>query len=363
MRIAYDARSLSQGGTGDTTYFSELISTLARENPQDEYLLYAPKPDPMREALAAAFANIHTHILPYKWFWNQKVLVPCLEQQGIKLLHTQYLLPWRFRGAFIVTIHDVSFHDHPQWYRTKTRLKMQLVITRSARRADVVLTGSEHARQAIARTCQVPLHKITVIPYAAGAWARQVDAEAHKDILQKYSLESPFLLGVGLRGTRKNSKVVIQALDMLHSRGGGPPLKLALCGSPEQFTAEVAASPNVQFLGWVPQEDLPPLYALAAAAVYPSVYEGFGLPVLEAMACGCPMLCSNATSLPEVAGDAALQRDPHDVDGWAAAIEQILLDETLRQKMIADGLKHAGTFSWEKTARETLEVYNKMLLD
>ena len=361
MQIAFDARSLNTGGTGDSTYLRELVTALAKANPDDQYRLYANAPNAARDELANAHKNIFTHSLSYKigWLWNQKALAPHLESQGIKLLHSQYLLPRHFNGAKIVTIHDVSFREHPEWFPKRARIIMNLLIPRSARTADVIITGSEHARQAIARTCRVPLQKINVTPYAASAWARQVDADAHKDILQKYFLESPFLLGVGLRGIRKNNQIIIKALDILRQRNTVHNIKLALCGSAEQFPEEVAKHPNVQFLGWVPQEDLPPLYALAAAAVYPSLYEGFGLPVLEAMACGCPMICSNATSLPEVAGDAALQIDPHDAQAWADGIVKVLLDAALRQKMIADGLKRAREFSWERTARETREIYRK----
>lgn len=362
MQIAFDARSLNTGGTGDSTYFRELIIALAKTNPADEYLLYADAPDSAREELASAFANVTTHSIPYRigLLWNQTDLVPQVEEQGISLLHSQYILPWKFCGKLVVTIHDVSFLEHPEWFSPRLRMVKKLLIPRAARRADMVITGSEYSRQAIAKTCNVSLNKIIVTPYAAGAWARRVDADAHNDILQKYFLETPFLLGVGLRGIRKNNQIIIKALDILARQNKIPHLKLALCGSPEQFPAEVASHPNVQFLGWVPQEDLPPLYALAAAAVYPSVYEGFGLPVLEAMACGCPMICSNVTSLPEVAGDAALQIDPNNAEAWAEAIAKVLLDEVLREKMIDSGLKRAQEFSWERTARETREIYQSM---
>jgi glycosyltransferase involved in cell wall biosynthesis len=362
LQIAYDARSLNHGGTGDATYLRELIRALASINPDDRYLLYANTSDPARENLAAEFANVCAHSLPYRigWLWNQKALVPHLEQQGISLLHSQYLLPRRFRGKMIVTIHDVSFREHPEWFPRRARIIMNLLIPRSAKRADVIITGSEHARQAIAGTCNVPLEKIVVTPYAASAWARPVDADAHQDILQKYFLETPFLLGVGLRGIRKNNQIIIKALDILRQRNSFPGIKLALCGSAEQFPLEVAGHPNVQFLGWVPQEDLPPLYALAKAAVYPSLYEGFGLPVLEAMACGCPMICSNATSLPEVAGDAALQIDPHDAEAWAEAIAKVLLDEELRKGMIGKGYQQVSLFSWKKTAEQTKDIYKEL---
>jgi glycosyltransferase involved in cell wall biosynthesis len=363
LKIAYDARSLDHGGTGDATYFRELISALARTNPADEYLLYADAPDSAREELASAFVNVTTHSLPYRigLLWNQTDLVPQLERQGVRFLHSQYILPWKFRGKLIVTIHDVSFLEHPEWFPPRLRMVKKLLIPRAARRADVVITGSEYSRHAIARTCRVSLDKIILTPYAAGVWARPVNVEEHQDILQKYFLETPFLLGVGLRDVRKNVQIIIKALDILSQRNNVPNIKLALCGSVEQFPAEVASHPNVQFLGWVPQEDLPQLYAHAAAAVYPSLYEGFGLPVLEAMACGCPMICSNATSLPEVAGDAALQIDPHDAGAWADGIAKVLLDEALREKMISDGLTRAQKFSWERTARETREIYLSLM--
>jgi glycosyltransferase involved in cell wall biosynthesis len=362
LKIAYDARSLSGGGTGDATYFRELISALANLKSEDQFYLYADAPDSTREELASAFANVTTYSIPYRIgvLWNQTDLVPQVERQGIQLLHSQYILPWRFRGKLVVTIHDVSFLEHPEWFSPRLRMVKKFLIPRAARRADVVITGSEYSRQAIARTCRVSLDKIIVTPYAAGVWARPVNTEEHQDIMQKYFLETPFLLGIGLRDVRKNVPIIIKAIDILAQQNKFRQIKLALSGSPEQFPAEVASHPNVQFLGWVPQEDLPALYAHAAAAVYPSLYEGFGLPVLEAMACGCPMICSNATSLPEVAGDAALQIDPNDADGWADGIVKVLSDEVLMEKMRNDGLKRAQEFSWEKTARQTREIYLKL---
>jgi len=357
--VAFDARSLLDGGTGDSTYMRDLVSTMARLYPHQEQLLFASAPGQTREALAQEFSNVKITVLPYKigWLWNQKALVPYLEKTGVKLLHSQYLLPRRFRGKMVVTIHDVSFREHPEWFPTRPRFIMNLLIPQAARRADVIITGSEYSRQAIVRTCGVPIEKIKVTPYAAASWARPASKEQGEVIAKKYQLQIPFLLGVGLRGVRKNPTVVLRALEQLRKQPEFAAIKLALTGSPEQFSDEIANHPAAQFLGWVPAEDLPPLYAAATAAVYPSFYEGFGLPVLEAMACGCPMICSNATSIPEVAGEAAIQLAPHDVEGWARAIEQIASHEAKRQTMIEDGQQRAALFSWERTARETMAIY------
>ncbi len=360
--IAFDARSLLDGGTGDSTYMRDLISTMARLYPQQKQLLFAAAPGQTRDSLAQEFPNVESTVLPYKigWLWNQNALVPHLEKTGVRLLHSQYLLPRRFRGRMVVTIHDVSFREHPEWFPKRPRVIMNLLIPRAARRADVIITGSEYSRQAIARTCGVPLEKIKVTPYAAASWAKPATQEQGEAIAQKYQLQAPFLLGIGLRGVRKNPIVVLQALEQLRQRQEFAGFKLALTGSPEQFSDEIASHPAVQFLGWVPAEDLPPLYAAATVAVYPSFYEGFGLPVLEAMACGCPMICSNTTSIPEVAGDAAIQIAPHDVEGWAKAIEQTVSDKAKRQTMIETGQQRASLFSWEKTVRETMAIYRQL---
>ena len=360
--IAFDARSLLDGGTGDSTYMRDLVSTMARLYPHQEHLLFAAAPGQTREALAQEFPNIKSTVLPYKigWLWNQKALVPHLEKTGVKLLHSQYLLPRRFRGKMVVTIHDVSFREHPHWFPRRPRFIMNLLIPQAARRADVIITGSQYSRQAIARTCGVPLEKIKVTPYAAASWAKPATSAQAEEITRKYELQAPFLLGVGLRGVRKNPVVVLRALEKLRQQPDFAGVKLALCGSPEQFSEEIARHAAVQFLGWVPAEDLPPLYAAATAAVYPSLYEGFGLPVLEAMACACPMICSNTTSLPEVAGEAAIQLEPEDVEGWVEAIEQILSNAPRRQALIESGQQRAALFSWERTAQETVEIYREL---
>lgn len=361
--VAFDARSLPDDGTGDSTYMRELVAALARLYPQQKYLLYSSTHGNIREALSREFPNVESTLLSCKigWLWNQNALVPHLENIGVRLLHTQYLLPRRFRGAMVVTIHDVSFREHPEWFPTRAFYAMNFLFTRAARWADIVITGSEYSRQAIARTCGVSLEKIKVTPYAAASWAKPATKEQGMAIAQKYQFQAPFLLGVGLRGVRKNPIVVLRAIEKLRKQPQFAEVKLALTGSPAHFGDEIVNHPAAHFLGWVPAEDLPPLYAAAAAAVYPSLYEGFGLPVLEAMACACPMICSNTTSIPEVAGEAAIQLAPADVDGWVRAIEQIVSDKAKRQEIIEDGQKRAALFSWERTARETMGIYQTLL--
>lgn len=368
MKIAFDARSLFHGGTGDVTYFRALLGALARITPEDELHLYYREFDSEREQLAVHHANITTHGLrfPIGWLWNQCALAPALHSDGMALLHAQYLLPRFAPRPTVVTIHDITFRLFPEWFPPRACKLMNFLIPSAAHNATRIITGSQCAKNDMVREFGVPPERIVVTPYAAAPQFSPRDpVEAHRRVRTAFpSLSGPFIVGIGLRGTRKNIGVVLRAMLSLVSRGAWPTgTKLALAGTREQFPdAEIARLENdIVFLGFVPDDLLPELYGAALASVYPSLYEGFGLPVLEAMACGCPVLSSDTSSLPEVAGDAAVLLPPQDETAWADAIEKIIGDENHRASLCGRGILRAAEFSWERTARETQTVYRTVL--
>lgn len=365
MRVGLDARSLFAGGTGDRTYFRHLIKAMARLQPRDEFVLFHREDDPERAAFARELANVRASRVdfPIGWLWGPLALPPRLKAQEIDVLHAQYLLPPKCPCPSIVMIHDITFRLFPQWVPPRARVIMNLLIPLAARTSTRILTSSEHSRRDIVRHLKVPPEKVVVTLCGVGReFAPMPPGAATQRVEEKFGLKD-YIIGIGLRGARKNIGVVLRAMLQLQAQGKWPrDCVLALAGSREQFPdVELdQLGAQVRFLGYVADEELPALYGAALACVYPSFYEGFGLPPLEAMACGCPVLCANASSLPEVVGQAALLLPPHDRNAWADALERALTDAAWREAKSEAGLHRALLFDWNRSARQTLAVYREV---
>ena len=284
------------------------------------------------------------------------------------LLHCPfYTLPVFCPCPSVVTIHDITFDLHPEWFTTRGRVAFGGFASASARKARRVLTVSECSRRDIIAAYGVPEERVIAVPLAADPEFRPVEDPATlRHVRRKYDLGETYLLHVGSITPRRNIPRLLEAFSRVRSRAPG--LMLALAGRLEEpsppLAPEIASrglEGAVKVAGYVDAADLPALYTAATAVVYPSLYEGFGLPVLEAMACGAPVLASNASCLPEIAGDAALLVDPQDVEAMAAGIWSLLADAPLRARLAEKGRARAAAFSWQRTARETLEVYREAL--
>lgn len=256
----------------------------------------------------------------------------------------------------VVTIHDLApFHfRHASWLRRLDRWRRQRRLRRTARLADWIITDSDFSREDILRRLDAPPERVTAIPLAADDFTPAVGPVDHEMLARRFGLGERFLLYVGAGDRRKNLPRLLEAYAVLRAQGGIE-VGLALCG-PKAPRGGAAAIPGVRWLGRVSDQELCALYHAATALVQPSLLEGFGLPVLEAMASGTPVLCSRATSLPEVAGSAALYFDPFDVEDIATQLRRCLSDEALRQELVQRGLAQAARFRWEDTARRTLAV-------
>jgi glycosyltransferase involved in cell wall biosynthesis len=308
---------------------------------------------------------------PLRLLWEQAVLPLRLSELRIDVLHSPHhttpLLPCGCRR--VVTIHDLTFLLLPERYPPTRRLYFQVMTRLAARVADAIIVPSEAVRGDVMRLLPAsggPTERLFVIPEAAGAAFHPQDAVAIEAVRRRYGLEGPFLLSVGSLEPGKNRERLLQAFARLQARG----LKHTLVVAGQRawryegeapLARRLGLADSVRFLGHVPQADLPALYSAADLFVFPSLYEGFGLPALEAMACGTPVVASNVSALPEVVGDAALQVSPLDVEALAGAIEGLLRDDRLRADLRERGLERAAQFSWEKAARQTAEVYHRVV--
>ena len=372
MHIAIDARSIFTGGGGDRTYFRELIQAMARLSPHDRWTLYAERDDADRDSLRAPNVAVAPPLpAPVGGLWNVTSLAPRLRRDKADLLHAQYTLPpvGPVSCPMIATIHDATFRLFPDWFPRRANRVQNLLIPWAARRAARVLTGSRSAAEDIHVTMSVPRAKIIVTPYGLDPRFNETTPATREEVRARLGLPATYVLGVGLLRTRKNVSVVLRAVTNLLDRDQWPVgAVLALTGgwdgAPEdaaRLAQEPRLAPHLRALGFVPDADLPALYAGATVSVYPSLYEGFGFPVLEAMAAGCPVVSSDTSSLPEVVGDAGLLLAPGDTDAWADALRTLLRESEIRQDLARRGREQAARFTWERTARETLAVYRELV--
>ena len=267
----------------------------------------------------------------------------------------------------IITVHDIIPYLFPESYTPITLLRYKLLFPRTLRTADKIIADSNSTKRDLMSYFNVPEEKIRVILLAADEKFKPLNNGETDEIRQKYNLDFPFIFYVGL-GLRKNIQTLIKAFHKL-KKDPGTKQKLVIAGEKEgnykaifETIDKLNLQKDVIFTGYVLDEDLSALYNAADLFVYPSLYEGFGLPPLEAMACGTPVITSNTSSLPEVVGDAGIMVDPYDVDRLADAMHKVLSNDGLREDMIKKGLERAEMFSWEKTARETLKVYEEVIL-
>ena len=266
----------------------------------------------------------------------------------------------------VATIHDVIPYIYPETSTKLDKLIYHYWLPLAVRRLDAIITVSEQSKRDLIRYLPVKSEDVVVIPEAAGANYRLLNRTQVKPVLTRYGIDFPYILYVGSLVSRKNLPRLLEAYA--RARQNVPQWKLVIVGARKwKFTPifetvqRLGLEPHVHFTGYVEEEDLPAVYNGADLFVFPSLYEGFGLPVLEAMASGTPVITSNCSSLPEVAGDAAILIDPYDVDAIAEAMQQVLLNPSLAASLRVKGLAHAKKFSWERTAQETIAVYERVL--
>ncbi|MBN1220014.1 MAG: glycosyltransferase family 4 protein [Anaerolineae bacterium] len=374
VAIDYTAALKQSGGIG--RYARGLVTTLAGLDNQNHYTLLI-NPDAPRQGLASfqLYPNFDYKLYPFseRWMtigWHRFYLpIPVEWFAGeMDLFHSpNFILPPVRRAKTLLTVHDLSFIRHPQGAVDSLRRWLNMVVPRSLARADHVLADSFNTKNDLIEIFATPAKKITVVGAGVEERFRPItDSQKLAAIRRRYHLPSEkFILGLGTLQPRKNFTGLIEAFSQSLAGethhlviGGG---KGWLYSEIFKAAAQSPVSERIHLIGFVADDDLPALYSLADIFAFPSHYEGFGIPVIEAMACGTPVVCANNSSLPEVAGQAALQVSAADIPALAEALSRLSVDTTLRQKVIKEGFAQAKKFTWAAAAQRLLKVYQTLL--
>lgn len=369
MRIAIDAHSVGTGLGGNESYATNLVEALAEIDQKNQYTIYVTRREAL-ERFKDRWANFRVRsTLPH----TPLIRIPLtltseLRRNPVDVLHVQFTSPPVAPCPVVVSIHDLSFEHLPLTFKRRSRMQLRMTVRRSARQAAQVLTLSEYVRDDVIATYGIDAERVAVVPLAAPNHFFPIrDEKELQRVRQKYAIDQNYILSVGAIQPRKNLPRLLEAYSLL--RGSQPEVnlpKLVLVGKCAWLydetlrkIEELGLGKQVTLTGYVPEADLPALYSGANCFIYPSYFEGFGLPPLEAMKCGAPVIVGNRTSLPEVVDDAAVLVDPFEVGDIAAGIAKVINDSTLRSSLRAKGLERARVFDWRETARKTLAVYEK----
>jgi glycosyltransferase involved in cell wall biosynthesis len=368
MRIAIDTHAMGSTLTGNERYIENLAEQLLCLDQENEYVFFFTHEDARRKWQGRA-QNLDTRLVTRNPWLRLSIDLPRqIRRLRPDVFHYQYTGPLFRRSSEVVTVHDLSFERYPELFSPIERYRLKITVRRAVRTAERIITGSEFSKAEIVNVLGVPESKITVIYHGASQnFEGAADAAAIQACLERYSIRQPYLLAVGNISRRKNHLAMVRALARWLERHPGSEHRLVFAGKPQDAAAEVLAEAarlslderRLNILGYVSESDLPCLYAGAELLLNTSFYEGFGLPLIEAMRCRVPVIASRASCFPEVVGDAAWLVNPHDPEEIAAAIDQILESQSVREKLVTRGLARVECFRWDRAARETLKVYHE----
>lgn len=356
---------------GVKTYLENLIAEMLKISGELHYFVYTDHKDGF-----ASWKDVHDHLtlkdLPTSsGRLNLLFGFPaCAYRDRLALFHSQYVLPIYLPCKSVLTIHDILFESHPEFFPRFHRALMKYFVPLSAKRAHRIIAVSEFTKQEIVKYYRVPAEKI-IVTYegVSSGFVPIADEHLKSRRLKEYGILSKYLLFVGRIEPRKNIVGILKAFKHLKEKGHED-VTLVVVGHQDKIFRErdlkgeiekLGLQSEIIFTGGVSERDLCILYNRAEALVYPAFAEGFGLPVVEAMACGTPVITSSTTALREVGEGGALFVDPYSHKEIAQALEQILLDDDLRKRLSFKGLKRSQEFRWEKTARATVDVYRQVL--
>ncbi len=347
MRIAIDARLVLGSSTGDSAYWTGLLEGFAKLAPDANFLFISNAAEPL---------GIPSH-LKFEWitvrskssrYWSMVSLPLAARRARADLLHVQYNLSPLVGRRGVTTIHDVSFFVGPEWFKPSDLQVLRRFVPASARRAAAVLTVSDTSKSEIIRYIPAADGKTFATPLATPVHIERCSPPEAAALLQPFDIGEPFLLTVGTRWPRKNVRLAIDAANL----AGRRLLVTGKAGWGKETLGEHAKT-----TGYLDSRTLSALYSSAALYLAPSFHEGFGLPVLEAFKCGCPVMCSEGGALPEVAGDAAQVVKSWDAEVWADQIKRLLAASSNLESLRNKGFERERKFSWERTAALTMDAY------
>ncbi len=368
MRIGIDMSSVSAEKTGIGYYTASLVKALDKVDSENKYFLY------LRRECFDEFSGLKKNFIKRKIPGGKRLRLPrvhlylsfAIARDRLDLFFSpNYLVPVVCPAKSVITIHDMTYTFFSDKHIKKQLLLFNTLLPGSVRKCSRIIADSENTKKDIMKVFKVPEEKIVVIHIAADGRYRPLDnKEMISKVKRKYKISSDYILYVGTIEPRKNIIRLIESFNLL-KKNNRINYKLVIAGRKGWKYDEIIKTADrsdfrdeIIFTGYVPEEDMVCLYNGAELMVYPSLYEGFGLPPLEAMACGTPVITSNTSSLPEVVGDAAILIDPNDTRRISEAILKVLENRKLRNELAGKGLKRAGMFSWEKTAGEVRKVFH-----
>ena len=374
MRIGIDYTAAVNQSAGIGRFVRGLIRAVAALDSENQYVLVHAAPNNGCSVEAPTGANVSLRELRFRErvmtaIWHRlRIPLPVdLVTGPVDIFHApDYVLPPVSRGVSIITVHDLAFLIHPECADEKLRVFLERAVPRSAERADYIITDSENTRNDVICLLDADPERVFVVPGGVDPSFAPADEDAVRHVRCHYQLRLPYILAVGVIEPRKNFPRLIDAFSRFRVHTGLN-YDLVIAGGngwlSDETYREAERSPfstNVRFTGYVPDEHLAALYSGAEVFAYPSLYEGFGLPVLEAMACGTAVVCANTSSLPECAGDAALLFPPDDPDAIATTLETACGNRDLREEMIERGAQRVAEFQWERAARRLIEIYERV---
>jgi glycosyltransferase involved in cell wall biosynthesis len=369
MRIGINGRFLIAKRTGVQRAAYNLLRTLVKIDRDNEYFIFTGRD----EINNPDWKYPNVHIIPSviregesfrNHFWEQFTLPKLAKKYRVDFLHSPAnTAPLFYNGKSVVHIHDLCFVVNPQWYSFSFHTLYNFLIPRLARRATRVITNSNNSRNDLLQFCNIPTESVSLIYWAVDDMFLK-ELVADKVARERINQED-YILYVGSLEPRKNIRTLVEAYEKLRENCPESRTKLILIGGESPLFGEVRLNAknfkdDVIFKGFVEDSKLREYYRGASLVVYPSLYEGFGLPPLEAMASGTPVVTSNTSSIPEVVGDAALMVNPYDTEQLARTMEKVLRDKPLRELMIKKGLEQVEKFNWYRVARSTLTVYHEV---
>ncbi|MBI4093323.1 MAG: glycosyltransferase family 4 protein [Candidatus Kerfeldbacteria bacterium] len=376
MRIGIDCRTIlnpgrgEQAGIGHYTYY--LVKSLLKLDRKNEYVLFFDSRMDRDKAQEFEQSKVKVKFFPFSQYrrflpvgYSHLLITGFLMRERLDLFHAPATsLPLTYRGKAVVTVHDLAIYKHPKLFPGHQFLSTRLVVPRSIKRAKRIIAVSEATKRDVRQLFRVAEKRIQVI---YEGFVRERAAKGVVNVREKYGLMHPYLSFVGTIEPRKNLPNLIKGFASVANLPSMKKVDLILAGAPGWKYGDVIKAikdaklgSRVRYLGYLPHHDKLQLIEQSLAFVFPSLYEGFGLPVLEAMSLGTPVITSRVSALPEIAGTAAVFVNPHKFKEIGQAIAKVVGGSTLRKKLIAEGQRRSAMFTWDATARETLRVYREV---